>query len=58
MLSERVWPLTREIVDLFGADTRVQCKGYVQMYYLSELPPTSKQPEPLIAASGATSEEA
>jgi hypothetical protein len=46
LLSERVWPLASEIVELFGADTRVQCE---EMFYASELPPKLKQPEPLIA---------
>ena len=41
MLSERIVPLTQELVDYFGAETRAQCEAYVREYYRSELPPTS-----------------
>jgi hypothetical protein len=40
MLSERIVPLTQELVDYFGAETRAQCEAYVREYYVSELPPT------------------
>lgn len=43
MLSERVTPLTAELVDYFGPDTRAQCEGYVRDYYPNELPPTPQQ---------------
>lgn len=39
MLSERIIPLTQELVDYFGPDTRIQCEGYVKEFYPSELPP-------------------
>jgi hypothetical protein len=39
MLSERIMPLTQELVDYFGKETRVQCEAYVREYYASELPP-------------------
>jgi hypothetical protein len=55
MLSERIVPLTKDIVGLFGADTRVLCEGYVRDYYPNELPPKPKQPQlPIV---GDTSEE-
>jgi len=41
MLSERIVPLTQELIDYFGAETRAQCEAYVREYYRSELPPTS-----------------
>jgi hypothetical protein len=45
MLSERITPLTQELVDYFGPDTRVQCEGYVKEYYPSELPPSRRKAE-------------
>lgn len=39
MLTERVTPLTRDIVTLFGRDTQLQCEAYIQQYYPNELPP-------------------
>lgn len=38
MLSERITPLTDDIVNLFGQDERRQCLGYVEQYYPNELP--------------------
>lgn len=45
MLSERITPLTQELVDYFGPDTRVQCEAYVKDYYPSELPPLKRNSE-------------
>ena len=39
MLLERITPLTEELVDYFGPETRVLCEGYVKEFYPSELPP-------------------
>jgi hypothetical protein len=38
MLSERISPLTDEIVNLFGQESKLQCAGYVEQYYPNELP--------------------
>ena len=43
MLSERVIPLTEELVASFGREVRNQCNEYVVQYYPNELPPVPKQ---------------
>ncbi len=47
MLAERVTPLTQELIDYFGPDSRVQCEGYVRQYYSTELPPTQTKTLPV-----------
>ena len=43
MLTERITPLTDEIVNLFGKENKIQCESYIEQYYPTELPRKAKQ---------------
>jgi hypothetical protein len=47
MLTERIIPLTDQIVYLFGKESVKQCESYIEQYYPTELPkqPTQQQAE-------------
>jgi hypothetical protein len=57
MLSERISPLTDEIVNLFGQESKLQCASYVEQYYPNELPRQPKTP-PEVIKDTAVEEEA
>lgn len=38
MLNERVTPLTQELVDFFGPESKAQCEEYIRQYYSNEIP--------------------
>ena len=38
MLNERVTPLTQELVDFFGPESKAQCEEYIKQYYSNEIP--------------------
>jgi hypothetical protein len=38
MLNERVTPLTQELVDFFGPESKAQCEAYIRQYYSNEIP--------------------
>ena len=42
MLTERIVPITEEIVTSFGPDVKAQCEDYIRQYYANELPPGMK----------------
>lgn len=43
MMTERITPLTEAIVNFFGKEKKIQCEGYIESYYPSELPRKRKQ---------------
>jgi hypothetical protein len=57
MLSERISPLTEEIVNLFGQESKLLCEGYVVQYYPKELPRQPKTP-PEVIKDASVEEEA